>query len=247
MEHEGVVLHARDFSPQAPWSLRLYVAHHAGLKPEELELIALNVLDENAWQDFRHMMAGNFPKLFAPADRAGADGHGFDDEKKMFDGSKWAMAYVCPRGIGPTAWSGSDKQQTHRLRRFYLLGQTLDSMQVWDIRRAIAALRATPYAKVPLWLQSQHTMAGNTLYASLFEDNITRLDLHRLPASHENGPAYLNVLKTLDIPQAAAMAAERTRVRIYTAEKSAWSFPVQVAETLGWKKAFELREPLATQ
>ena len=191
------------------------------------------------------MMAGNFPKLFAPAERAGADGHGFADEKKMFDGSKWAMAYVCPRGIGPAAWTGSEKQQIHRLRRFYLLGQTLDSMQVWDIRRAIAALRETPFGKAPLWLQSQHTMAGNTLYASLFEDGIVRLDLHRLPASHEAGPTYLNVLKFLDIPQAAAIAAERTRVRIYAPDKSAWSFPAQVAEKFGWKKAFELRDPLA--
>ena len=173
-EHDGVVLHAWDFTPKAPWTLRLYIAHHASVKPEELELVALNVLDENAWQDFRHMMAGHFAKLFLPAERVGADGHGFADEKKMFDGSKWAMAYVCPRGIGPAAWTGSDKQQTQRLRRFYLLGQTLDSMQVWDIRRAIAALRATPYGKPPLWLQSQHTMAGNTLYASLFEEGITR-------------------------------------------------------------------------
>ncbi len=244
-EFEGVVLHAWDFTPQLPWTLRLYVAHHATVKPADLELVALNVLDENAWQDFRHMMAGNFPTLFSPAERVGADGHGFADEKKMFDGSKWAMAYVCPRGVGPAAWTGSDKQQTHRLRRFYLLGQTLDGMQVWDIRRAIAALRETPYGKPALWLQSQHTMAGNTLYASLFEDGITRLDLHRPPASHENGPAYLNVLKYLDMPQAAAMAAERARVRIYTADKSAWSFPAQVAEKLGWKKAFELRDPLA--
>ncbi len=244
-EHDGVMLHAWDFTAQAPWKLRLYIAHNAKAKPEDLELVALNILDEEAWQDFRHMMAGNFPKLFAAADRNGADGHGFADEKKMFDGSKWAMAYVCPRGIGPTAWTGSDKQQIHLLRRFYLLGQTLDSMQVWDIRRAIAALRETPFGKVPLWLQSQQTMAGNTLYASLFEDNITRLDLHRLPTSHETGPTYLNVLKHLDIPQAAAIAAERSRLRIYTADKSAWSFPAQVSEKLGWKKMFELREALA--
>ena len=244
MEKDGVVLHAWDFTPQAPWTLRLYVAHRAGLKPEQLELVTLNVLDEDGWQDFRHMMAGRFTRLFPKEDRAGADGSGFADEKKMFDGSKWAMAYVCPRGIGPTAWTGSEKQQTQRLRRFYLLGQTLDAMQAWDIRRAIAALRTTAYGAPPLWLQSQHTMAVNTLYASLFEDNITRLDLHELPTSHTTAPAYLNVLKYLDIPQAAAMAAERTRVVIYSPNKSAWTYPTDVAATLGWSKRFELREPL---
>ena len=90
-------------------------------------------------------------------------------------------------------------------------------------------------------------MAANTLYASLFEDNITRLELHRLPTSHETGPAYLNVLKFLDVPQAAALATERSRVRIYTPDKAAWKFPAEVAEKFGGKKAFELRDPLPEQ
>ena len=243
-EFDGVMLHAWDFTSQAPWTLRIYVAHNAKLKPEQLELVAMNVLDEKAWQDFRQMMAGNFSSLFSQDERVGADAQGFSDEKQMFDQSKWAMAYVCPRGIGPTAWSGSEKQQAHRERRFYLIGQTLDSMQVWDIRRAIAALRATPFGKAPLWLQSQQNMAGNTLYASLFEDGIARLDLHRLPASHQTGPTYLNVMKYLDVPQATAIAAARTQVRVYSADKSAWDFPAQVAEMLDRRKAFELRDPL---
>jgi dienelactone hydrolase len=243
----GVTLQAWDFTPQAPWTLRLYVAHLADLKPDALELVALNVLDERSWQDFRKMMAGNFGALFSPAERAGADGHGFADEQKMFNASKWAMAYICPRGVGPTAWTGSDKAQTQRLRRFYLLGETLDGMQTWDIRRAIAALRATDYGKPALWIQSQGIMAGNALYASLFEENVTRLDLHRPPATHAAGPTYLNVLKILDLPQAAALAAERSRVRIYPADKSAWSFPGQVAAKLGLQKAIELREPLPAQ
>src|SRR5205085_2346839 len=83
-KYEDVVLQAWDFTPQPPWTLRLYVAHHTGLTPEELELIALNVLDEHAWHDFRNMMAGHFGPLFSPAERAGADGHGFADEQKMF-------------------------------------------------------------------------------------------------------------------------------------------------------------------
>ncbi|MEQ1853248.1 MAG: hypothetical protein ABMA01_16845, partial [Chthoniobacteraceae bacterium] len=221
--------------------------HRSGLKPEQLDLVVLNALDEPGWQDFRRMMAVPFAPLFQPADRIGADGKGFADERKMYANSPWAMAYFCPRGIGPTAWTGSEKQQTQRLRRFYLLGQTLDGMQVWDIRRSIAALRAAGFAKPALWLQSQNAMAGNTLYASLFEENIARLDLHTLPASHQTGPIYLNVLKSLDLPQAAAMAAARGKVRLYSADKSAFSYPLQVAEKLGWGGNIELREPLDTE
>ena len=52
-------------------------------------------------------------------------------------------------------------------------------------------------------------MAANLLYASLYLPSVTRLDLHDLPASHMQGPAYLNVLRHLDLPQAVALAAER--------------------------------------
>ena len=243
-ENEGVVLRAWDFSPQAPWDLRLYVAHRAGLKPEELELTALNVLDEKSWEEFRLRMAKGFPAVFDERERAGATGEGLEDERRMFQSQKWAMAYVAPRGVGPTAWKGSEKQQTQRLRRFYLIGQTLDGMQVWDIRRSIAALREAGFGKAPLWLQADGAMAGNTLYASLFEEGIARLDLHNLPASHQSAPTYLNVLRVIDLPQTVALAAAQSKVRIYSKDKDTWSWPQQVSEKLGWKGAFEVRAPL---
>jgi len=244
-EYGGVVLEAWDFTVQAPYKLRLWIARDAQKPAANLDLVVLNVLDEKGWGEFARMMAVHYPALFSEADRKASDGTGFEEEKKMFGSQPWAMAYIAPRGVGPTAWTGSEKQQTHRLRRFYLLGQTLDSMQVWDIRRAIAALRATDYAKPALWLQSQGNMAVNALYASLFEENIARLDLHEPPASHLTGPAYLNVLKVLDTPQAAALAAAHSKVRLYTPDPAPWQFPTDTAKNLGWEKAFEVRKPMA--
>jgi hypothetical protein len=49
-------------------------------------------------------------------------------------------------------------------------------------------------------------------------------------------PAYLNMLKYLDIPQAVALAAERTRVVIYDNNKAAWTYPQQISEKLNWGK-----------
>ena len=88
-------------------------------------------------------------------------------------------------------------------------------------------------------------MAGNTLYASLFEDNITRLDLWQLPNSHRNGPIYLNVLRYLDIPQAVALGAEKSAVRIYESadSESDWSYPRTVVDRLEWAdKPLEIRQ-----
>ncbi len=125
------------------------------------------------------------------------------------------------------------------------LGETEDSGQVWDIRRGVQAMRSVAgFDKTKLWLASGGVMAGNVLYASLFEDNIARLDLNNLPTTHADGPIYFNVLRYLDLPQAAAMAAERTKVVIYTADKKPWDFLTQSAEKLGWPKNVQLREPM---
>ena len=116
-------------------------------------------------------------------------------------------------------------------------GQTLDGMRTWDAVRGAGALRLVDgLSQVPLWMQGEKTMAGITLYASLFVNDVRRIDLHHLPTSHRNGPIYLNVLRFLDIPQAIAMAAERSAVRIYQAEAGGWKYPRQVAESLKWDK-----------
>ena len=97
-----------------------------------------------------------------------------------------------------------------------LLGQTLDGMRVWDVRRSIQALRQVELVNdVPVALKGQRLTAGIVLYASLFEPDIAGLDLWHLPSSHRDGPVFLNVLRYMDLSQAVAMAAERTQVRTY--------------------------------
>jgi len=240
-------MRAWEFTPQEPFKLRLWIAHRTGLTPEQLELVVLNALDSNGWEDFRRMAARNFASLFDESDRSGTDGAGFDQEKAMYSAQPWAMAYVAPRGVGPTAWVGNEKAQTQKLRRFYLLGQTWDGMQVWDLRRAIGALRATPYGKPALWLQGESTMGVNALYASLFDPDIARVDLHEPPPSHQKGPTYLNVLKYLDIPQAAAMAASTSSLRIHTADKAAWKFASETAAKLGRLNSVQLIDAQAAK
>ena len=159
----------------------------------------------------------------------------FEQNQKMFASFKWGMAWVCPRGIGPTEWSANPRKHTQIRRRFMLLGQTLDGMRVWDIRRGMQALRTVDgISGVPLWAQASNTMAINVVYASLFEPDITRLDLHFPSGSHRDGPIYLNVLRFLDAPQAVAMAAERSQVRIYDDDRKPWNYASDVANNVGW-------------
>ncbi len=170
----------------------------------------------------------------------------FASTEQMFKSFKWTMAYVAPRGVGPTAWDATPKKQLQHKRRFMLLGPNARGhARSGTYARAVQALRELPAEKdVPLWLQSNREMAGVALYASLFEPNIARLDLWNLPRSHRDGPYFLNVLRYLDTPTAVALATERTKVRLYHEDKTGWEYPAEVATALGWNaKQFQLRQP----
>jgi hypothetical protein len=58
----------------------------------------------------------------------------------------------------------------------------------------------------------------------------------------------LNVLRVLDVPQAVAMAAERSEVKIVAENASDWNFPSGVANVLGGNKVrFSVQPPLAVK
>lgn len=147
-----------------------------------------------------------------------------------------AVAFVLPRGIGPTAWTSDTVKATHIRRRFMLLGTTLDAMRVWDIRRAIESLsKAREFNALPFTLRGSGEMGVNTLYASLFVEPLKQITLSSLPASHSTGPDYFNVLKFLDIPQVVAMAAEKSAIQLRQTDTALWNFPISTARNLGWK------------
>jgi hypothetical protein len=142
-----------------------------------------------------------------------------------------------PRGTGDAAWSGDEKKQTQLKRRFMLLGQTLEGMQVWDVRRAVQAVRSLPSAKgVPLCVRAKGPTAGVVLYAAMFEPGIDELELTDLPRSHTQGPHFLNVLRVLDTPQALAMVAEKTNVRLRQSGNDGWDYATETARALKWSQ-----------
>jgi dienelactone hydrolase len=242
VETDGVRLRAFDFVSQQGITLRLFVASRAKL--DKADLVVVNPLDAAGWADFLATYRPAFEVQLKDEVLPEANAAEWQSTKKMFESFPWVMAYVAPRGIGPTAWDQSVKKQTQHRRRFYLLGQTLEEMQCWDIRRAIQATRAVNgLAETPLWLQGHRQMAALSVYAAIFEPNIKRLDLHELPASHRDGPTLFNVLRVFDLPQAVALAAERSQVVVYSPEKGVWQFPQAVAERLQWEKRFQLRAP----
>jgi dienelactone hydrolase len=247
LQRQGVELAAYDFTSQHQVRLRLYVARPA--KQQPWDLMVLNVLDEEEWRQFLSTYRVAFADALRGERPAEPDRDSFERVQGMFTLHNWAMAYVAPRGVGPAAWEPAERRQTQVKRRFYLLGQTLEGMQAWDVVAAAEALQAVaPRGGVPLWIQASRQMAGVALYGSLFVPEVRRLDLHELPRSHYEGPQLLGVLRYLDMPQAVALAAERSQVVLYQADATGWDYPLAVAKALGWgEKRISLRTPAATE
>jgi hypothetical protein len=105
------------------------------------------------------------------------------------------------------------------------------------VRRAIQTLGQVEEVRgITPAVSGRGDMAGVALYASLFESRIAGLELFNLPAGHREGPIFLNILRYLDTPQAVALAAERTSIKLSGHDASAWQFPVAVGKSLGWDK-----------
>jgi hypothetical protein len=129
----------------------------------------------------------------------------------------------------------SERKLTQLRRRLHLLGESLESGQVWDICqafRAITALEGDKETKIEA--NARGLTAVNAVYASLFVPGIARLNLFGMPASHRDGPIYLNVLRHLDLPQAMAMAAERTDLSVAGGSAQQWEYATQLIAGRGW-------------
>ncbi len=233
VQREGVHFAAVDFTSQRAIRLRLFLVHRADV--DAPDAVVLDVLDDQGWVDFLTTMSAVFGDELQDETLPPADADAFAKLRKGLSAFDGALAYVAPRGIGPTAWDQSTKKQTQHRRRFYLLGQTLDGMRIWDVRRAIQTLRCLPTTQdVSLTLRGSGIAAGLATYAAIFEPNIAELDLVNPPATHRNGPYLLNVRRIFDMPQAVALAAENSRVVVRAGDADGWEYPQAVARQLGW-------------
>ncbi len=226
---------AYDFTSQEKIRLRLFLVRRADLELAKAERVVLHVLDDAGWREFLGTFSASLPAQLKDEERVLPDEQAMTRMRKNLESSAEIHAYVAPRGIGPTEWTRDPKKRTHIRRRFMLLGQTLDGMRVWDMRRAIQSLRSLPGLQETALIIDAHSESSvATLYAALFETGIARLNLHQLPTTHQSGPDFLNVMRFLDIPQAVGMAAEHTPVHLFQAQSSGWDYPIAVGKNLGW-------------
>ena len=143
-----------------------------------------------------------------------------------------ACVLLSPRGVGPT--ERTIRKPFYFRRCMALLGRTMDSGRVWDV---LAFLRA---AKRPgaQWRLAGRGQAGIiAAYAALFEQRVAEVACVEPPASHDSGPHFLGVMRTLDIPDALGLLAPR-RLRLLGTDADAFAKTARTYAAAGAESAF---------
>ena len=129
-----------------------------------------------------------------------------------------AVLLVAPRGTGPTRWL--DPAPFAIQRSLALLGRTADGDRVHDVLEVAA--RVLPGRSGVRWTVTGRGPAGViAAYAALFEPRLAEIVAVDPPASHRDGPIFLNVLRVFDVPDALGMLAPRP-LTIHTAQNGAF-------------------------
>jgi hypothetical protein len=242
-EAGGLKLQVIEFTSEENLRFPVYVVR--GAKHAKPSLLVLTVADTAEWKRWLAEMAPAFAEVLPGAKAVELDSKAFDGTAKLLAKQDWAFAVLPPRGEGPNAWDA--KADTHIRRRFVLLGRTADDGQVWDTMRCLEALRSRNDLRgARHWLQGTGRMAGIALYAGLFDPAVERFDLHKPPASHREGPTFLNVQRVLDMPPAAALAFPR-KVILYDVNTNDWHWTEAVAKLFGDTPPLQFRNPRRTK
>ena len=213
IERGGVKFSAWDFTSQHDVELRLYIFETTNSPATNVVLTALDARHWTYWlaqaaTEFSSVLTNELPPTPSLLDWSGPKPFQPFELKDAV-----ALAFIAPRGVGLTAWSGDEKRFTKIRRRFMAVGQTLDGMRVWDIRRAIQTLHFVRDGEAArIELQADGVMAVNALYAALFESVVKKLLLTNLPPAQIEGPDYLGVLKYTDVPHTAEVVGSQAVV-----------------------------------
>jgi dienelactone hydrolase len=229
--HDGVRLRAFDFVSEDAIELRLFVMTRAGdAAPAR---VVLSVLDEPAWQNWCAEMGPEYREILRSDQKPKRDEQKFARTKSTMTKENVAIAAIAPRGIGPTRWAADGSfEDTQIRRRFPLIGQTLDGQRVWDARRAVVAIQSM-FPKVRVRIRGERQSAGIAYYAGLYEPSVVDIELWHPPASHREGPTFLNIAKVLDFPQALALTDKPIVVNVKAAEREKWSWPLRLSNATG--------------
>ncbi len=124
-------------------------------------------------------------------------------------GKRDAVVLLSPRGCGGLAWTRKSPPNTVE-RAHALLGTTVDTGRVRDIQALARMLHETDENNTPIVVAGKGQAGVLAAYAAILEPSINEVVAVEPPASHKEGPIFLNVLRVLDVPEAFGLLAPKT-------------------------------------
>jgi len=202
--HSSGSFHQIEFTSQSPYRLKLFT--YQPNKDPNATMTAI-VMDQQDWDRLAPAFAAVMPNQLPDVK---ADTQSWNEVRERHGNQN--VAWLLPRGVGPTEWSRDERKRTQIRRRFMQLGQTAAAMQIYDVRRAIDALKeVNDMATNKLHLQADGEAAFWALYASLWTDGIDQLSLSGLPSRNREAPDLLNVSRFVELPHVRMMAESRVQ------------------------------------
>lgn len=212
--------------------------------------VRMVALHQEVWPSFAAELKRRFESL---PDEPGGDRNsaGVPERKEAGSGdaSNWVMhlfrdldlkggslAFIAPRGVGPGAIDGGAQAETRLRRRLYLIGQTLEGMQVYDLLQGCRALCELLEVGPPHW-----ELVGEGL-VPLFVTAVAG-DLRRLrlvdrgdEAGAMNRESFLNYERCLGQERLVALALQNADLTVVTRDRDFGGWGTEVGRKLGWER-----------
>jgi cephalosporin-C deacetylase-like acetyl esterase len=141
-----------------------------------------------------------------------------------------AVVLVSPRGCGSMKWT--TKKPPYPERALALLGRTVDTGRVWDVQSVARWLHEEDEPHKHILIAGQGQAGVIAAYAALLESCLEEVAVVEPPASHKEGPIFLNVLRVLDVPEALGLLAPRP-LTLVSGKNGAFDATAQIYQLAG--------------
>ena len=237
-ENKDLILQEYKFFNYKSNKLTLYILRSS--RPKKSSLIVLNPLTEEGLKDFLSIVSPVFKKYLKKYPLPKPNMESLAQHQRMFSKFDWAMAYLIPSSLkinNSISGKNINNDTTQKFQMEY------DKFVIGDIRRAIQALRnESDFENIPLWIQAEKNMAALSLYASIFEPNINRLDLYNLGLSKGSEIIFKNKTNYFNISNALSILLKNTNIILYEDAGNEWKYANAVARKLGWVNKIKIRK-----
>jgi cephalosporin-C deacetylase-like acetyl esterase len=200
--------------PKDPPELRVRIAEPLGSSFQRRLFVSQEGVDVEALLRVPGNATGPMPALLyiaGPGEDPAALSRMFRQSRP---GGPVVRMAVIPRGNGERPWAKS--LQRDLLRNASHVGQTVDSLRLWDVVRAIETLRRVEGVDpARITVSGSGREAVLALYAAVLDESVHQVLLFDPTVSHTQGPYLLNVLRYTDVPEIAALLAPR-RINFYS-------------------------------